>query len=111
MSTELAERIAGAVLAHPAVVGLDAGPYGAIASYLPGRRVDGVRIAEDDSAVELAITVEFGQQLPSVARQLRAMVREVAGDVRVDVTIVDLVQVDLAQVDLAQAQRNLEDSR
>jgi len=87
-----AERIAGVVLAHPAVHGLHAGPFGVIASYLPGRRVEGVRIAEDGSTVELAIVAEFGQPIPALAQQLRAAVRDVAGDVRVDVTIVDLVQ-------------------
>jgi uncharacterized alkaline shock family protein YloU len=87
----LSERIAGAVLAQPGVAGLHAGPFGVVASYLPGRRVDGVRIAEDGSAVELAVTLELGQPIPAVAQRLRAAVRDVAGDVRVDMTIVDLV--------------------
>lgn len=98
--SELAERIADTVQANPAVAGLHGGPFGVIASYLPGRRIDGVRIAEDGSAVELAVTLHFGQPIPAVVRQLRAAVRDVAGDVRVDMTIVDLVQAERAQPDL-----------
>lgn len=101
MSAELSDRIAAAVQAHPGVAGLHAGPYGVVASYLPGRRVDGVRIAADGSAIELAVVVAFGQPIPAVAQQLRTTVRELAGDVRVDVMIVDLEQ----------PQPNLEDSR
>jgi len=106
VSAELAERIASAVLAHPAVAMLHAGPFGAIASYLPGRRVDGVKIALDGSTVDVAVVVdlaalEAGRPIPVVARQLRTAVRELTGNARVDVLIVDLVQ----------AQRNEEDRR
>ena len=102
MSAQRAEQVAAAVLAHPAVARLHAGPYGTIASYLPGRRVDGVRIAEDGSSVELAVVVELtavgpGRSIPAVAEQLRAAVRELTGDVRVDVLIVDLVNASLLE--------------
>jgi hypothetical protein len=104
VSAELAERIAGAVLAHPAVARLHAGPFGAIASYLPGRRVDGVKIAHDGSTVDLAVVVdlaalESGRPIPLVAQQLRAAVRELTGDARVDVLIVDLVQTQQNEED------------
>ncbi|HET8640593.1 MAG TPA: hypothetical protein VFM37_01580 [Pseudonocardiaceae bacterium] len=116
MSTELAERIAAVVLAHPAVSALNAGPFGTVASYLPGRRVDGVRVADDGSAVEVSVTLVFGQPIPVVADQLRSAVRGLTGDVAVNVTIVDLVQRDLGQGDLVQrdleqVEQTLEDSR
>jgi hypothetical protein len=96
VSAELAERIADTVLAHPAVARLHAGPFGTVASYLPGRRVDGVKIAHDGSAVDVAVVVdlkalEAGRPILAVAQQLRAAVRELAGDARVDVLIVDLL--------------------
>lgn len=88
---DLTERIAEAVRAHPAVAGLHGGPFGTVASYLPGRRVDGVRLAEDGRGVELAIAVRLGERIPTVVGELRAAVRELAGEVPVDVTIVDVV--------------------
>jgi hypothetical protein len=39
-----ADRIATAVRASRSIAGLDSGRYGEIATYLPGRRVSGVRI-------------------------------------------------------------------
>ena len=111
MSAELAVRIADTVLAHPAVAGLHAGPFGVIASYLPGRRVDGVRIADDGSAVDVAIIVDLaalepGRPIPVVAQQLRTAIRELTGNARVDVLIVDLVPAQRNQ-----AQQNEEDRR
>lgn len=111
MSAELAERIADAVLAHPAVARLHAGPFGTIASYLPGRRVDGVKIAHDGSTVDVAIVVdqaalETGRPIPVVAQQLRTAIRELTGNARVDVLIVDLVPAQRNQ-----AQQNEEDRR
>jgi hypothetical protein len=104
-TAELAERIAGAVLAHPAVARLHAGPFGAIASYLPGRRVDGVKIAHDGSAIDVAVVVDLAalehyRPIPLVAQQLRTAVRELVGDARVDVLIVDLVQAKQNEEDL-----------
>lgn len=116
MSAELAERIAGTVLAHPAVARLHAGPFGTIASYLPGRRVDGVRIAQDGSAVDVAIVVDLsalenGAPIPVVAQQLRTAIRELTGNARVDVLIVDLVPAQRNQTQRNHAQQNEEDRR
>jgi hypothetical protein len=90
---------------------MHAGPFGSIASYLPGRRVDGVRVAPDGSTVDVAVVVdlaalEAGRPIPVVAQQLRTAVRELAGNARVDVLIVDLVQAQQTQ-----AQQNEEDRR
>ena len=86
---ETVERIAAAVAAHPAVANLHGGAFGTVASYLPGQRINGVRVTEH--RVELAIVVRFGHQIPAVVQELRATVRKLAGEVPVDVTIVDLV--------------------
>lgn len=91
-STEpvLADAIADALLAHPAVARLDGGPFGTVASYLPGRRVVGVRAAEPGAGVEVAVVVRLGRPLPEVVDELRDRVRRVAGAVPVDVTIADV---------------------
>ncbi|MFP5022188.1 hypothetical protein [Pseudonocardia phyllosphaerae] len=44
------EDVAAAVLAHPSVLRLDGGPFGVIASYVPGRRIQGVRLGAYDGA-------------------------------------------------------------
>ena len=44
----LAEAVAAAVLAHPGVAPLSGGPFGTIASYLPGRRVVGCGCRSQD---------------------------------------------------------------
>ncbi|WP_433506807.1 hypothetical protein ACQP04_10170 [Pseudonocardia halophobica] len=92
----LPERVAAAVLSHPAVARLDGGPFGSVASYLPGRRVVGVRAAEGAAAgepVEVAVVVRWpaGTSLPVLAEEIAARVRGVAGERPVDVTVADLV--------------------
>ncbi|SDM73314.1 hypothetical protein [Allokutzneria albata] len=91
MTAPLADTVAEAVLAHPAVHRLDPGPFGALASYLPGRRVEGVRAAGPGEPVEIGVVLKLGGPVPEVVADLRARVREVAGDVPVDVTVTDVV--------------------
>lgn len=86
----LAEAIADRVREHPSVVGMHGGPFGTVASLLPGRRVVGVRIDEADGSVQLSVVVRLGDPLPQVVADLRRRVTAVAGPVPVDVTIADL---------------------
>ncbi|RKT53499.1 hypothetical protein [Saccharothrix australiensis] len=79
-----AERLAAALLAHPSVVRLD----GRYASYLPGRRVVGVRT--EDRRVGVSVVLRAGRPIPEVVAELRAAVGAVAGDVPVDVVVADL---------------------
>jgi hypothetical protein len=87
--------LAAAVLAHPGVARLDGGPFGTIASYLPGRRIDGIRIGVGDEPVELAVVARLDIPLPRLAEELAAIVRGICGPVAVDVTFSD-VQLDPA---------------
>ncbi|MFI9818154.1 hypothetical protein [Saccharothrix variisporea] len=80
---EPAERVEAALLAHPSVARL----HGGFASYLPGRRVDGVRLT-DRTAV--SVVLRAGRPIPEVVEELRAAVREVAGPAPVDITVADL---------------------
>jgi len=89
----LPQEVAAAILAHPAVARLDGGPFGVIASYLPGHRVVGVRIGDGDGPVEVAVVVRLTWPggLPALADELAAVVRGVVGERPVDVTVADVV--------------------
>ncbi|UJW31336.1 hypothetical protein L3Q67_40140 [Saccharothrix sp. AJ9571] len=84
----LADEIAGAVLAHPSVVRLAGGAVGGHITYLPGRRVVGVRTA--GPGIEIAVVVRLGEPLTGVGAELRERVRRIAGDVPVDIEITDV---------------------
>jgi hypothetical protein len=98
----LAEAVAAAVLAHPGVARLSGGPFGTIASYLPGRRVVGVRLPlEDTDPVEIAVVARMGMPLPLLADELGAAVVAVVGPVAVDVTVADVETAEVARPGLA----------
>lgn len=71
----------------PGVTGLHGGEFGTVATYLPGRRVTGIRI--DDDTCSVHVTVRYPADLFATAERIRAAVRAVV-DVPVDVTIEDL---------------------
>jgi hypothetical protein len=85
------EAVAAAVLAHPAVLRLDGGAWGTVASYLPGRRLLGVRVGEPGEPVEIAVVVRFGTPLPELAEELAGVVRErIGAAVPVEVLFADV---------------------
>lgn len=88
---QLAEAIAAVVRAHPAVVDLDGGPFGAVASYLPGRRVVGVRVGELSDPVEISLIARLGSPLPQLATELRRVIRAVTGTRSIDVIVNDVI--------------------
>jgi DNA-binding transcriptional LysR family regulator len=90
VTAELAERVAAAVAAHPAVARLDGGVFGAVATYLPGRRLVGVRIGEGDEPVEIAVVLHPDRPIPDVVRALRRDVSRMCGGAAVDITVSDL---------------------
>lgn len=83
-----ADRLAAAALACPAVARLSAGRVGEVATYLPGRRVPGVRVG--DGRVAVHVVGRYGPACAQIADQVRRAVRAVAGDLPVDVVIDDL---------------------
>jgi hypothetical protein len=87
----LAERIAERIREHPAVAGLHGGPFGSICSYLPGRRVVGVRVDVDHAAVQVAVVLRPSAPLPQLVAELRSWVTAVTGPVRIDVTVADII--------------------
>ncbi len=87
---ELAERVAAVVAAHPAVARLDGGMFGAVATYLPGRRLVGVRIGRQDEPVELAVVLHLDRPFPEVVVALRREVAALCGGAAVDITVADV---------------------
>jgi hypothetical protein len=86
----LAERIAAVVTAHPAVAALHGGIFGAVATYLPDRRLTGVRVGEGDEPVELAVVLHLDEPIPGVVRALRREVSVLCGGAAVDITVADV---------------------
>ena len=88
--TALAERVAAAVAAHPSVARLHGGVFGVVATYLPGRRLTGVRIGEGDEPVELGVVLYLDRPIPDVVRTLRREVSGMCGGAAVDITVADI---------------------
>lgn len=84
--------IATAVLACPQVAALSGGQVGEVATYLPGRRVTGVRITPH--GVEVCVVGRYGPTVAEIADSVRDAVRRVAGSGPVDVVIADLAPPD-----------------
>ncbi|WP_017976105.1 hypothetical protein [Actinopolyspora halophila] len=90
-----AERVAEAVLGHPCVVRLDGGEHGTVATYLPGRRVTGVRVDPDGAgAAEVCVVLRLLRPVPELVDEIRTRLREVVGDSAVDVTVTDVLSPD-----------------
>ncbi len=70
-----ADRIAAAVLVSPHVAALHSGRFGEIATYLPGRRIAGVRIRPD------GITIGVTGRYPATTAEIAAAVRAALGPV------------------------------
>lgn len=86
------DTIARAILDCPDVAGLS----GEVATYLPGRRVDGVAVRGDgDPMIEVHVVGRWGPPVTRIAEQVRRAVYAIAPDVPLDVVIDDL---DLGQV-------------
>jgi hypothetical protein len=83
------ERVAQAVERVPTVARLSAGSAGAeVATYLPGRRVRGVRVAED--AVQIHVVARWPAVLPEVGDAVRSAAAPLVGGRAVEVVIDDL---------------------
>jgi hypothetical protein len=84
-----AERVAQAVERVPTVARLSAGSTGTeIATYLPGRRVRGVRV--NDGVVEVHVVARWPAVLPEVGEAVRAAAAPLVGGRAVEVVIDDL---------------------
>jgi hypothetical protein len=89
------DAIAAIVQGCAGVSALDSGPFGEVASYLPGRIVPGVAV--DDSRIRVQVRSEWGVPATDVAAQITAAVAPLAGSRPVDVTIADIDDPPAAQ--------------
>jgi hypothetical protein len=86
---ELAEAIAAAVVTCPAVASLHAGGIAHRAvTYLPGRRIDGVRL--DGERVAVSVVGVYGVPVAVLADQVRTAVAALVPGWAVDVHVADL---------------------
>jgi len=83
--SELAHEIADVVRRCPDVADLSGGPFGTVATYLPGERVSGVALRDDE--VEVSIVVQPGRPLPEIADEVRVALASLVGDRTVNVHI------------------------
>lgn len=83
-----AESVAATVRALPGVAGLYTGGIAPLATYLPGKRVLGVRM--DESSVQVSVVVEAGTSALSAAGQVRAALADAAAGRRIDVHVGDV---------------------
>jgi hypothetical protein len=83
-----AEAIAERAARCRSVAGISAGQFGEVATYLPGRRVPGVRVGDD--RVELHVVACWGAPVPDLVAEVRAAVAPIAGDFPVDVYVDDV---------------------
>ena len=67
---------------------MSGGLVGEAATYLPGRRVNGVRVLDDE--VEVHIVARWGNNLPEVADAVRRAVEPVTGAVPTTVYVDDI---------------------
>ncbi|WP_233498923.1 hypothetical protein [Blastococcus sp. TF02A-26] len=88
MEADTADTIAAAAVRCPAVASLHGGGTRRIATYLPGRRVEGVRVGPDRVAV--AVVAVPGVPVIAVADQVRSAVEPLSGGRPVDVHVADL---------------------
>ena len=82
------EAVARVVEGHPSVAGLAPGTGVEVATYLPGRRVAGIRVHE--AGIEVHVSVRYGPALPEVAAEIRRAVAPLAGNLPVLVFVDDL---------------------
>lgn len=87
---DVADRIAAVVTAVDGVAALHGGMFGEVATYLPGRRVSGVRIGPD--RVDVHVSLELDAPVRATATAIQLAVAAIT-DLPVDVTVEDLVPV------------------
>ncbi|MDT9593505.1 hypothetical protein RDV89_10540 [Nocardioides zeae] len=87
MDHDDADLVAAAVRAVPGVHDLHPGAYGEVATYLPGRRVTGVRLRDERCDVHVVLT--WQAHVRDTTDAVRAAVRPLVGGA-VDVTVEDV---------------------
>jgi hypothetical protein len=87
------DDIAAAVLRCSGVAGLGSGTIGELATYLPGRRVPGIRVTPE--RVELEICAVWGSPAALIASQIWEALSTVVTDRPVEILITDIAPPDV----------------
>jgi hypothetical protein len=82
------DAVAAAVRACSGVSGLDGGPFSGVASYLPGRKVEGIVVR--DGRVIVQVRSRWGVPAPELAVMITAMLAPLTGNRPVDLVIADI---------------------
>jgi hypothetical protein len=82
------DAVAAAVRGCPGVSGLDGGPFSGVASYLPGRKVEGIVVR--DGRVTVQIRSRWAVPAPELAAVITSMLAPLTGNHPVDVVIADI---------------------
>ena len=82
------DTVAAAVQRCPGVAALDSGPFGEVATYLPGRKVPGVMVS--DGRITVQVPSRWGIPAPDLAALITAVVASLTGHRPVDVVIADI---------------------
>ena len=82
------DAVAAAVRACPGVPGLDRGQFSPVASYLPGRIVEGVEVS--GGRVTVQIRAQWAVPVPELAARITRALAPLIGDRPVDVVISDI---------------------
>lgn len=101
---ELADLVAAAAMAVDGVAGLHTGMFGEVATYLPGRRVDGIRIATEVTEVHLVLV--WGAPVLATADAVRAAVQPLV-TTRVDVAVQDVVDPSAGSAALSSSSKEI----
>jgi hypothetical protein len=89
------DAVAAIVRGCAGVSALDGGPFGDVASYLPGRTVPGVAV--DDSRIRVQVRSRWGVPAADLAAIITAALAPLAGLRPVDVAIADIDDPPVAQ--------------
>ncbi|WP_433496707.1 hypothetical protein ACQP1K_17070 [Sphaerimonospora sp. CA-214678] len=84
--------VAARVMSCPGVAGLSTGPFGTLATYLPGKVVPGVSVRDDE--IEVHLVARYGTPLPELAASVREALGDLSTGRRVNVTIEDLAPAE-----------------
>lgn len=82
------DAVHDAVAACTGVAGLGSGRPGSSATYLPGRRVPGVRVSPE--GLELEIRAAWDSSAPQIFAEIKQALAAIAPGRRIDVTIADI---------------------
>ena len=93
------DAVVAAVRGCPAVDDLDGGRLGDVATYLPGRRVAGIRI--DENRIEVHVRGVWDQPVGLIAAQVRSALAALHGGRVIDVVLTDVAEPGRARAQLS----------